>query len=375
VYFEEEQRSHAWPEAVQTVHYAAVATLVSLAELWFGLVALVLAVYVVLDGFDLGVGALHLFIARGENERRACLRSIGPVWDGNEVWLLAGGGTLYFAFPILYARSFSGFYLPLMIVLWLLTFRALAIELRHHLHDELWRPLWDVAFAVSSTLLIVFFGAALGNVVRGVSFERDGHFFAPLWTDLGVDGAKVGVIDWYTLVVAGAALIVLLQHGACWLAWKVDGPVRERARRWSLALWVASILAVGAVTLATLKVQPQVWRNLSAWPLGWILPGLAALGLGAVPLWGRKSGRGGFFASALFLLGLLGSAAFGLYPWVLPSRPAGAGLTAQAAAAPENGLLLGLYWWVPGILLAAGYSYFTYSRMPAVFSVDDSADH
>src|SRR5438105_14940730 len=132
---------------------------------WFALVAFMLTAYVVLDGFDLGAGAVHLFIARTDEERRTVLRSIGPVWDGNEVWLLAGGGTLYFAFPALYAASFSGFYLPLMMVLWLLMLRGISIEFRSHVKSPVWGPLWDVVFGGASALLAIFFGAALGNVV------------------------------------------------------------------------------------------------------------------------------------------------------------------------------------------------------------------
>src|SRR5512135_3207819 len=147
--------------------------------LWFMIVAVMLAAYVVLDGFDLGAGVVYLIIARTSEERRMVLRSIGPVWDGNEVWLLAAGGTLYFSFPLLYASSFSGFYLPLMIVLWLLMLRGLGIEFRHRIHHPLWAAFWDAVFSFSSILLAVFFGAALGNVVRGVPLNREGYFFEP----------------------------------------------------------------------------------------------------------------------------------------------------------------------------------------------------
>ena len=162
---------------------------------WFCLVAVMIAMYVVLDGFDLGAGAVHLFVARTDAERRAVLRSIGPVWDGNEVWLLAGGGTLYFAFPALYASSFSGFYLPLMMVLWLLILRGIAIEFRNHLQSLVWQPLWDAVFSRASALLAIFFGAALGNVVRGVPLDRAGTFFLPLWTDFTV-GKEPAAASW-----------------------------------------------------------------------------------------------------------------------------------------------------------------------------------
>src|SRR3984957_10356477 len=148
---------------------------------WFWLVAIMLTVYVLLDGFDLGAGAIHLLVAKTDQERRQVLASIGPVWDGNEVWLIAAGGTLYFAFPTLYASAFSGFYLPLMIVLWLLILRGISIEFRSHLEGPVWGSLWDAVFCGASGLLAIFFGAALGNVVRGVPFDAAGDFFLPLW--------------------------------------------------------------------------------------------------------------------------------------------------------------------------------------------------
>jgi len=151
--------------------------------IWFWLVAIMITGYVVLDGFDLGAGVLHLLVARTDQERRTIIRTVGPVWDGNEVWLLAGGGTLYFAFPLLYASGFSGFYLPLMIVLWLLIIRGIGIELRLHLESPVWRGFFDGCFALSSLLLTIFYGAALGNVIRGVPLEKDGYFFLPLWTN------------------------------------------------------------------------------------------------------------------------------------------------------------------------------------------------
>src|SRR5438309_3508062 len=150
---------------------------------WFVFVAVMIIAYVVLDGFDLGAGVLHLLIARTEEERVTVIRTIGSVWDGNEVWLIAGGGTLYFAFPLLYASSFSGFYLPLNIVLWLLVLRAVGIEFRAHLDNRVWREFFDAVFCLASLLLIVLFGAALGNVMRGVPLAEDRYFFVPLWTN------------------------------------------------------------------------------------------------------------------------------------------------------------------------------------------------
>src|ERR1700736_5699994 len=150
---------------------------------WFCLIAVMIATYVLLDGFDLGAGAIHLLVAKTDDERRQVLAAIGPVWDGNEVWLIAAGGTLYFAFPRLYASSFSGFYLPLTIILWLLILRGVGIEFRAHIENRVWQEFFDVIFSIFSILLAVFFGAAWGNVVRGVPLDSTGYFFEPLWTN------------------------------------------------------------------------------------------------------------------------------------------------------------------------------------------------
>src|ERR1700733_8625781 len=168
--------------------------------IWFCLVAIMIAMYVLLDGFDLGAGAIHLLVAKKDLEGRQVLASFGPVWGGNEVWLLAAGGTLYFAFPSLYASAFSGFYLPLMMVLWLLILRGISLEFRSHVGGPVWPVLWDAGFAIASILLAIFYGAALGNVVRGVPLDSAGRFFEPLWTNFHPAG-QTGILDWYTILL------------------------------------------------------------------------------------------------------------------------------------------------------------------------------
>src|ERR1700719_4093642 len=212
--------------------------------LWFCLVALMLAVYVLLDGFDLGVGIVHLGVAHTDAERRAVIGSIAPVWDGNEVWLIAAGGTLFFAFPVLYASSFSGFYLPLMMVLWLLILRGISVEFRSHVGGRIWSVFWDGTFALASSLLAVFFGAALGNVVRGVPFDANGNFFEPLWTNF-IPSGNTGILDWYTILIGVTALAVLALHGTTWIAYKIEGALNERAVGWgSLLWWLVAALTV-----------------------------------------------------------------------------------------------------------------------------------
>ena len=204
--------------------------------LWFMIVAVMVAAYVVLDGFDLGAGVIYLFAARTSQERQTIMRAIGPVWDGNEVWLLAAGGTLYFAFPLLYASSFSGFYLPLMMVLWLLMLRGIGIELRAHMDNPVWRGFFDFIFCGSSALLAIFFGAALGNVVRGVPLGPDEYFFEPLWTNFRV-GSQNGILDWYTILTGVIALVTLTAHGSLYIAMKTEGDLNRRARAAALWAW------------------------------------------------------------------------------------------------------------------------------------------
>ena len=339
--------------------------------LWFCLVAVMIAMYVVFDGFDLGAGIVHLGVARTDAERRLVLRSIGPVWDGNEVWLVAAGGTLFAAFPVLYATSFSGFYLPLMIVLWLLILRGCSIEFRNHIDNEAWRPFWDVVFAVSSSLLAIFFGAALGNVIRGVPYDESGRFFEPLWTDFRPVG-ETGILDWYTILVGLAALAALTMHGALWVALKTHDPVASRARRAARIGWVGTALLTALVTAATIRIQPQVVVNLSRYPWGWALPALTLAGLVGA-WWGtlRRNARGAFLYSAAYLVGMLGSAAFGIYPYVLPSvtGPERA-LTVQNAATAEYGLRVGLAWWLLGMALVAVYFTITYRRFAGKVSLE-----
>jgi cytochrome bd ubiquinol oxidase subunit II len=340
---------------------------------WFILVALIIAGYVILDGFDLGAGIVHLGVARTEAERRQVLQSIGPVWDGNEVWLLAGGGTLYMAFPALYAASFSGFYLPLMMVLWLLILRGISIEFRSHVEGPIWKPLWDAVFCGSSALLAIFFGVALGNVVRGVPLDSSGRFFLPLWTNFGTTG-EVGILDWYTISVGVLAFLTLTQHGALWVALKTEDPVSARARRVAGFAWTGVAVMTLVVTHFTMQVQPLVRAKLHS-ELGiWMFPALAIAGLaGAAWFRYKRRERAAFLSSSLFIAGMLSSAAYGLYPYVLPSNlDPQFSLSVYNASAGPYGLSVGLKWWLPGMLIALAYITFVYRRFSGKVGPNES---
>jgi len=338
--------------------------------IWFMLVAVMIAVYVVLDGFDLGAGIVQLLVAHTDRQRRQVLRSIGPVWDGNEVWLLAGGGTLYFAFPALYASSFSGFYLPLMMVLWLLILRGIAIEFRNHIDSLVWKPFWDAVFGGASALLAIFFGAALGNVVRGVPLDGANEFFLPLWTNFGI-GRDVGILDWYTVLAALAAFATLTVHGAQWVALKTDGELEGRARKVAQAGWWSLLPFTVAITWASFAIQPRLSASFAARPWGYVFPLLAVAGLVGMRVIRRRS-VAPFLCSSLFIVGMLTSAAFGLYPYVLPSNTdPRLGLTVYNAAAAPYGLRVGLAWFIPGMLLTTGYFVYTYRSFAGKVALDE----
>ena len=343
---------------------------------WFCAVAFMIAMYVLLDGFDLGAGAIHLWVAKTEQERRQVLASIGPVWDGNEVWLIAAGGTMYFAFPVLYASGFSGFYLPLMIVLWLLILRGAAIEFRNHINSAVWHPLWDFLFCASSLLLTVFFGAALANVVRGVPLDASGYFFEPLWTNFRL-GEETGILDWYTILVGVLALVALAMHGGLWVQIKTSGLVSSRAGKLAAQAWWGVIVMTTLVTAVTFKVQIQVKENFSTWPVGFVFPLLTVSGIaGVVFELRRRNERKAFFASCAYLTGMLTSVVFGVYPMVLPARNTAYSLTVRTAKASDYGLKIALVWWIVGMILAAGYSTYVYSSFAGKAAVDkDSRGH
>lgn len=324
--------------------------------LWFVMVAVMLAAYVVLDGFDLGAGAIYLGAARTNDERRKILRAIGRVWDGNEVWLVAAGGTLYFAFPLLYASSFSGFYLPLMMVLWLLMLRGIGIELRAHMENPVWVGFFDLIFCVSSVLLAIFFGAALGNVVRGVPLGADGYFFEPLWTNFRV-GTNTGILDWYTVLTGVIALVTLTAHGSLYVAVKTDGELNQRTRRVALWAWPLQLILTIVGLVATCYVQPTVLDNYEHHAIGFLIP-LIVFGSLAVMIYAIRKGldKIAFVGSTLYIVGMLVGVAFALYPVVLPASTNPAySLTIYNTAAGRYGLTVGFTWWCLGMILALGY--------------------
>jgi cytochrome bd ubiquinol oxidase subunit II len=321
---------------------------------WFLILAGMITVYVVLDGFDLGAGAMHLVVARDGEERNEVTSAIGPVWNGNEVWLIASGGVLFLAFPKAYAGAFSGLYFGLILVLWLLIGRGLALELRHQLDNPLWRAACDAVFSLSSLGLAVVFGLAIGNVVRGVPLDAEGYFSLPLFD----------ILNWYALLVGLFGLVVLATHGAIFLAFRAHGAVRERAARAAPRLWLAEALLFLGLIWPTYSVREDMLDNLVEDPWTLVFPLLAFVALAAIPVLVRR-GRTvhAFLASAAFIAGLLATMAAGLYPHILPAREGEPhGLTVDGAAAGSYALEIAVVWWGVGMALAAAYFVHVYRQ-------------
>jgi cytochrome d ubiquinol oxidase subunit II len=306
----------------------------------FGMVVAMIIVYVVLDGYDLGVGTINL-LTRDRRARADAIAAIGPYWSGNEVWLVAVAGLLFALFPRAYASLFSGFYLPFMVLLWLLMLRGCALELRDRLESLLWQDFWDVTFAASSTLLALVFGVALGNIVHGFPLHADG-FFAGSFTLL---------LNPYALAVGAFAVLALARHGLAFLA-ASSGGVGKRAML-GRVLWGLLLVADIVVTTATVAAHPLEGAHLIvAGSLGLVsLAALVALGVLAE----RGRSQAAFVASCAFLTTALGAAAATIYPSLVPAAGGTGGITIFDAG--PSGASLGTMLVIAGIALAAVVAY------------------
>ncbi len=278
--------------------------------IWFWVLGAMLTAYTVLDGYDLGVGSMSLWIAKTDDERRLVLNSIGPVWNGNEVWLLAAGGMMVVSFPRVYAEGFSGFYLALMLVLWLLILRGVSIEFRSQSQNPLWRTLWDGGFWVGSILLALLLGVALGNVVRGLPIGADGYF----------QGTFGLMLNPYALLTGILSVVVLAWHGTNYLRVKTEGALFERAVRWSRTLWWIVVAMVIVDTIATFIVLSGSPRTFHVYPAAWVIPFLILAAL----VWGFLSrgtdrSNAAFRSSVLLIVALMLTAALTVFPNLLPS--------------------------------------------------------
>lgn len=339
---------------------------------WYIVLMTMLTIYVILDGYDFGAGIIHLFFAKTEKDKKAITSAIGPFWDANEVWLIASGGVLFFAFPTLYASSFSGFYLPLIMILWLLIFRAIGLELRGQIHNKMWEIIWDKAFGIASLLLALFFGIALGNVVRGVNLGMvtDGvsahephYFFLPLWNSTFSPHAEhLGIIDWFTLLLGVVGVVALTIHGANWIIFKTNSDLNQKLKKVIFNLNFV-LLALVIISLFSWHIiEPKPFHNFIERPWLWIFPLIAFTGLfGLFKVKSFKKDGVGFLFSSLFLFGGLTTTVASIFPKVLPStNDVNPSLTLYNVAADEYGLSVGVYWFVIAVILVAVYMFVQY---------------
>jgi cytochrome d ubiquinol oxidase subunit II len=279
---------------------------------WFALVGVLFTGYVILDGFDLGVGALHLFAAKTDEDRRIFLNAIGPVWDGNEVWLVTGGGALFAAFPAVYATVFSGFYLAFMALLCALIFRAVAIEFRSKHPSPRWRCFWDRSFALGSLFSALLIGVAMGNIAWGVPLDAQGEFA----------GSFFGLLHPYALLMGVTTVALFAMHGAIYLVLKTEGALQAKVRTWVNPLIIAFILCYAILTPATLLYVPHVTEAFRRQPWFFALVIPVVLAIANIP---REVNRGrefaAFLSSCAAMAGLMAIFGVGMYPHLVFSAP------------------------------------------------------
>jgi len=315
--------------------------------IWFLLVGTLLTGYALLDGFDLGVGALHLLVKKDE-ERRILLNSIGPVWDGNEVWLVTGGGALFAAFPHVYATVFSGFYMALMLLLVMLIFRAVAIEFRSKQPMTWWRQAWDVSFSAASLVSSLLLGVALGNIAGGVPLAAD-HEFA---------GTFFGLLDPYSLLVGVTTVALFMMHGAIYLVLKTEGALHERIRGWVNNTIIFFTICYVSTTMATLLYVPHMTDTIRAYP---VFFGIAILNMLAIANIPREIHHGrdfrAFLSSCAAMASLMALFGIGMYPDIVwASNDAANSLTVYNAASSETTLGIMLVIAIIGVPLVLAYT-------------------
>jgi cytochrome bd ubiquinol oxidase subunit II len=314
--------------------------------LWYLVVGALFAGYAVLDGFDLGVGALHLF-ARTDEHRRLMLNSIGPVWDGNEVWLVVGGGALFAAFPNVYATVFSGFYLAMMLLLCALIFRAVAIEFRSKQPMRWWRQTWDVSFSVASIAASLLLGVALGNLVYGIPLDASGEY----------SGGLLGLLRPYPLLTGVTTVALFMMHGAIYLVLRTEGELHDIVRARVNDAIIFFVICYATTTMATLLYVPQMRVHIEQRPLLFVVPLATMLAIANIPreMHDGRFGRA-FLSSCFAVVGLWGLVGIGMFPALVNATDPSRSLTLVNSASSEGTLRTMTIIASIGIPLVAAYT-------------------
>ena len=334
---------------------------------WYLLISVVLAIFFILDGYDFGVGIIHLFFAKTEKDKVVISKSAGLFWDSNEVWLVAGGGMLFMAFPTFYASVFSGFYLPLTLVLWLIIFRAISLEFRNQFSYEMWKGLWDKAFGISSLFLALFFGIALGNIVRGVnlgvvengiSLHEAHYFFLPLWdSSFSPLSETPGVIDWFTLIIGLITVVTLAIHGANWIVLKTNSTINNQLKSLVFKLNIFLIVLTVISLIAWYFINNESLSNFINKPYLILFPLIYVIGLvGLFFINKLKKDIYAFLLSTMLILGGITSSLASMFPIILPStNDINGPLTIYNTATTEYGLSVAFNWGIVGVILIVLY--------------------
>lgn len=321
---------------------------------WFGLIGVLFIGYALLDGFDLGVGVISLF-ARSSRERGIAMRAIAPVWDGNEVWLLAAGGSLFAAFPPVYATVFSGFYLALMLLLAALILRGVSLEFYSKVESGSWRRIWGWSFGVGSLMVAVLVGVAFGNILRGIPINERGDFA----------GTFLGLLNPYALLTGVLSLAVFMMHGAAYMALKTEGKFKARMEKWALNTWAAFGLLYIIASWASISFARHLFIGLTSKPLFYAAIAVVVVGISAFPRLVRTKRSGwAFAASGAIIAGMIGIAGVSMYPNIVHSSIVGGhSFTVRNASSSVNTLramtivaALG----IPPVLAYTGYVYWVF---------------
>ena len=341
---------------------------------WYAIVSLMLIIYVVLDGRNFGAGMLHWFVAKTPEERRQVIAAIGPLWSWHEVWLVGFGGTLVAVFPRLMASAFAGYYLALFLILWCLILRGISLEVGGHINDRLWQQFWDFLFVFSNFLLAILFGAAAGNLARGVPLDAHGDFSMAFFTDFNVRG-NVGLLDWYTVSIAIFTAVILAAHGATYLTLKTEGPVHDRSEKWAKYLWIAVVPLLFVVLVESRVVRPDLPGRAIYNPFWWL--GLLVTVVSAFSLISGLTSRRemrAFLGSNFLILALLATGAAAIFPVMLHSTlaPENSLIAYDVASSPVT-LLRASFWWPIGFALTVFYAVFISRRYAGKVSVQPNA--